>query len=279
VLSVASVEHVGSHALVMRMKHLYVVLGDRPVTVYAMADEMPVSIVSTELPGAASTDGSGHALVTDVGVQNASSLVTLGSVTAAHAMSIVTPPVGAIRDGVAGALGAAEHWVVNVDPAVHVSPQALVETAKHVTVVDGVNDETVADTGPVWTPLISPTPEPKADPVSEHEPPLATQKYLYPMASWTGSHVMTTELSELPGTVVLSVPRLVGTPGSATHVVDSVAPLEAHVLPQSFVAFTQQVYDVYGSSDVTDPAVLEDVVPTPEPTATSSHDPPLVTQK
>jgi len=50
VLSVASVEHVGSHALVMRMKHLYVVLGDRPVTVYAMADEMPVSIVSTELP-------------------------------------------------------------------------------------------------------------------------------------------------------------------------------------------------------------------------------------
>ena len=71
----------------------------------------------------------------------------------------------------------------------------------------------------------------------------------------------------------------VGAPGSATHVVDSVAPLEAHVLPQSFVAFTQQVYDVYGSSDVTDPAVLEDVVPTPEPTATSSHDPPLVTQK
>ena len=178
-----AVEHVVPHALVMRTKHLYVVLGDRPVTVYAMADEMPVSIVSTELPGALSTDGSGHALVTDVEVQNASSLVTLGSVTADHAMSIVTPPVGAVRDGVVGALGAAEHRVVNVDPAVHVSPQALVETAKHVTVVDGANDETVADSGPVWTPLISPTPEPKADPVSEHEPPLATQKYLYPLAS------------------------------------------------------------------------------------------------
>ena len=117
-------------AFVTRTKHLYPVFPERPVTVYDVAVEMSLVIVST-LP-AFSVVGSGHDDRTESSVQNASSSVTVGSVTAVHERSMVTPPAGATGDGASGAAGAAAQAEVCVTPwDAQVSPQSLTDLTQH----------------------------------------------------------------------------------------------------------------------------------------------------
>jgi hypothetical protein len=131
VVCAAADEHVVPQAFVTRTKHLYPVFPERPVTVYDVAVEMALVIVST-VP-AFSVVGSGHDDRTVSSVQNASSSVTVGSVTAVHVRSMVTPPAGATSDGASGAAGAAAQAEVCVTPwDAQVSPQSLTDLTQHV---------------------------------------------------------------------------------------------------------------------------------------------------
>jgi len=117
-----------------------------------------------------------------------------------------------------------------------------------------------------------PTPDPTASDVSVHNPPSGTQKNSYEVASSTGSHVISSDTLVIldPGETAM----LLGAVGFSKHAVVPSTPLALHVVPQSLDAFTQQVYDVYGSRDSTEPVVPTTVSPKPDPSGVSWQDPP-----
>ena len=250
----AADEHVVPQSFVMRTKHEYAVDPDRPVTVYDVAPEMPVVTVDT-VP-VASLVGSGHDDSTVDSVQNASSFVTVGSVTDAHAKSIVTPPAGAARVGVGEDGGAAEHAVVRPAADEHVVPQSFVMRTKHEYAVDPDRPVTVYDVAPEM-PVVTVDTVPVASLVgSGHDD--STVDSVQNASSFVTVGSVTDAHAKSIVTPPAGAARVgVGEDGGAAeHAVVRPA-ADEHVVPQSFVMRTKHEYAV----DPDRPVTVYDVAP------------------
>jgi hypothetical protein len=102
------------------------VLEVRELTVYDVADEIPLVNDSTVPCATPEVAGSGQDADTLESVQNASSFVSVGSVTAVHDMASVVPPTGAVTVVAARADGAVLQAVAWVATPEHVVPHAFV---------------------------------------------------------------------------------------------------------------------------------------------------------